>query len=133
MYLLDTNICIFAIKKKPAPVLDQIKNNMETGIRISTLTVAELEFGVSNSGSPERNRRALLEFLSIFELISFEDRDAIFYGEIRTKLQRKGNIIGPIDMLLSAQALSRNLTLVTNNVREFKRVEGLIVEDWSVE
>jgi tRNA(fMet)-specific endonuclease VapC len=130
-YLLDTNICIFAIKNKPTGVLDKIKKHWEEGIGVSSLTVAELEFGVWNSAAPERNRIALLEFLSIFETLPFSDLDASAYGPIRAELKKTGRIIGPIDMLLAAQAVANRLVLVTNNVREFNRIPELSIEDWT--
>ena len=131
MYLLDTNICIFAINKRPANVLEIIKGNSKKGIYISSLTVAELEYGVENSKQVENNRIALLKFISIFNILNFDDDDAIYYGRLKSKLKQKGELIGPIDMLLAAQALSKDLIFVTNNTAEFKRVEGLVIEDWS--
>ena len=132
MYLLDTNICIYAIKKKSENLLHKLSMNLEKGIHISSLTVAELEFGVSNSQFPEKNRFSLLEFLSIFTILDFRESDAIPYGEIKTYLKRKGKIIGPIDLLLAAQALSNNFVFVTNNTKEFSRIEKLKIEDWSL-
>ena len=130
-YLLDTNICIFAIKNKPPNVLKRIKEHRDKGIAISSLTVAELEFGVWNSAAPERNRIALLEFLSIFDTLPFRDMDALAYGPIRANLKKVGKIIGPIDMLLAAQAAANGLVLVTHNIKEFKRVPDLPIEDWT--
>lgn len=132
MYLLDTNICIFAIKRKPAKVFELIKERSKEGIYISSLTVAELEFGVQNSEREEQNKIALLKFLSIFNILNFDDSDAIDYGKLKVDLRKKGKIIGPIDMLLAAQALNKEMIFVTNNVDEFKRVKGLRIEDWSV-
>jgi len=132
MYLLDTNICIYAIKKKSEDLLEKLSMNLENGIFISSLTVAELEFGVSNSQFPEKNRFSLLEFLSVFTILDFREADAIPYGEIKTYLRKKGTIIGPIDFLLAAQALSNDLVLVTNNTKEFSRIENLKIEDWSL-
>ncbi|MDA3957485.1 type II toxin-antitoxin system VapC family toxin [Oceanispirochaeta sp.] len=131
MYLLDTNICIFAIKHKSQELLHTISSKLKNGIFISSLTIAEMEFGISNSLYPDRNRMALLKFLSIFEILDFTQNDAIPYGQIKSDLKRSGNIIGPIDMLLAGQALSNNLVMVTNNMKEFERVENLKVEDWS--
>jgi tRNA(fMet)-specific endonuclease VapC len=132
MYLLDTNICIFAIKKRSETVLKKLKEKISDGICISSLTVAELEFGVENSQKIENNRIALLKFLSIFNIINFDDSDAIDYGRLKTDLRKEGRIIGPIDMLLAAQALNKELIFVTNNVKEFERVKGLKIEDWSM-
>jgi tRNA(fMet)-specific endonuclease VapC len=131
MYLLDTNVCIFAINKKSVSLLEIIKWQSKKGIFISSLTVAELEYGVENSAQIERNRIALLKFISVFNLLNFDDSSAITYGKLKVKLKKEGNLIGPIDMLLAAQAISKNLIFVTNNFDEFKRVEGLKIEDWS--
>lgn len=132
MYLLDTNICLYAIKRKPAQVFELVKERAPKGIYISSLTVAELEFGVQNSEKEEQNRIALIKFLSIFNILNFDDADAIAYGKLQVGLRKKGEIIGPIDMLLAAQALNKDMIFVTNNVKEFRRVEGLRIEDWSV-
>ena len=133
MYLIDTNICIYAINKKSDVVLERIKENSKKGIYLSSLTIAELEYGVENSSQIEKNRIALLKFISLFNILSFDDSDAIPYGKLKAKLKREGNIIGPIDMLLAAQSLSKDLIFVTNNVAEFKRIEGLKIENWSIE
>ncbi len=130
MYLLDTNICIYAIKNKPISVLERIKENSRFGIYISSLTIAELEYGIENSNRVEQNRVSLIKFLSIFNILSFDDSDAIPYGKLKAKLKKEGNIIGPIDMLLAAQALSKDLILVTNNTKEFERIENLKLENW---
>lgn len=131
MYLLDTNICIYAIKKKPIQVLENIKEKSKKGLYISSLTIAELEYGIENSIRIEENRLSLLKFISIFNILPFDDMDAIPYGKLKAKLRKSGNLIGPIDMFLAAQALSRDFILVTNNTNEFMRIEGLKLEDWS--
>jgi tRNA(fMet)-specific endonuclease VapC len=132
MYLLDTNICIYIIKKKPPEVLKILKVKSKKVIYISSITIAELEYGVTKSQFPERNRIALIEFLSIFNILNFDDSDAFHYGIIKTELEKKGNIIGPMDLLLAAQAKSKQLILVTNNVKEFERVKDLKIENWTV-
>jgi tRNA(fMet)-specific endonuclease VapC len=131
MYLLDTNICIFAINQKSIKVLNCIKDNIENGLYISSLTIAELEYGIENSKQIEKNRTALLKFISVFNILDFTEFDGIEYGKLKSKLKRQGEIIGPIDMLLAAQALSNHMIFVTNNVKEFERVEGLKIEDWA--
>ncbi len=130
MYLLDTNICIYCIKKKPVSVLRQLNLKRKHDICVSSITVAELEFGVEESQYPERNRIALIGFLSIFRSLPFDDRDAREYGKTKAKLSADGNIIGPLDILIGSQAKSRSLILVTNNVREFERIGGLKIENW---
>jgi len=130
MYLLDTNICIYAIKNKPYHVLETIKERSKYGIYISSLTIAELEYGIQNSKKIEENRIALLKYMSLFNILCFNDMDAIPYGRLKAKLRKDGNIIGPIDMLLAAQALSKDLIFVTNNTKEFSRIENLKLENW---
>ncbi|MBA7682186.1 tRNA(fMet)-specific endonuclease VapC [subsurface metagenome] len=130
MYLLDTNICIYCIKNKPESVLEQLNLKRKYDVYISSITVAELEFGVEKSKYPERNRIALIEFLSIFKLLPFDDKDAQEYGKIKAKLSKDGNIIGPLDILIGSQAKSKNLILVTNNVKEFERIDELEIENW---
>lgn len=132
MFLLETNICIFAIKKKSQKLLDQIADNVKSGMYIPSLTIAEMEYCISNSMHPERNWMAWLEFLTIFEVLDFTEKDAIPYGTLKTKLKRSGKLIGPIDMLLAGQAISNNLILITNNTKEFSRVKDLEIQDWSV-
>lgn len=132
MYLLDTNICIFAINKKSPKLLEKLKTHTKKGVYISSLTVAELEFGVQNSQRAESNRLALLRFLSIFDILNFDSLDAVDYGLLKVRLKKKGQIIGPVDMLLAAQALNKDMIFVTNNVEEFTRVDGLTIEDWTV-
>lgn len=131
MYLLDTNICIYAIKQKHEKLLDLLREKSGEGLFISSLTVAELEFGVQNSRQVDRNRIALIKFLSYFNILNFDGSDAIEYGKIKTELRKKGQIIGQIDLLLAAQAVNREMTLITNNLKEFLRVDALKVEDWS--
>jgi len=130
VYLLDTNICIFLKNGKPPQVLEKLKAVIGQPLFISNITVAELQFGVYNSLYPERNRISLLEFLAPFQLLDFDDTDAEQYGRIRKNLKDRGMLIGPMDLLIAAQALAKQLTLVTNNTAEFKRINGLQLEDW---
>ena len=104
MYLLDTNICIYIIKRKPVDVLKTLKTKLKKDIYISSITIAELEYGIAKSQFPEKNRIALIEFLSIFNILPFDDNDAVNFGIIKTELEKKGKIIGPMDLLLAAQA-----------------------------
>lgn len=130
-YMLDTNICVYIIKKRPERVLDHLKEKMEDGLTISSITLAELEHGVHASARPEKNALALYQFLSITEILPFDDEAAAEYGKVRAMLQQKGTPIGPLDTLIAAHAKSRRLIIVTNNVREFHRVDGLAVENWA--
>jgi tRNA(fMet)-specific endonuclease VapC len=131
MYLLDTNICIFSINKRSAKTINKIKDNFGNGLYISSLTIAELEYGIENSNQVEKNRVALLKFISVFNILDFTESDGIVYGKLKARLKKRGEIIGPIDMLLAGQASNNKMVFVTNNVKEFERVEGLKIEDWS--
>lgn len=128
-YMLDTNMCIYAQKNIPQ-VIEKIKNNFQYGVAISSITLAELEFGVQASANVEKNTIALYKFLSIVEILDFDSSAATEYGKIRADLKRKGTPIGNMDMLIAAHAKSENLIIVTHNTREFERVEGLKLEDW---
>jgi len=128
--LLDTNICIYLIKKKPPAVLKKFKTFQINELGISSITLAELEFGVYNSGYPEQNQEALSQFLSPLEIAPFDDRAAVEYGRIRAYLQQRGLPIGAMDLLIAAQAKCLAIPLVTNNLREFKRIPGLLLENW---
>jgi tRNA(fMet)-specific endonuclease VapC len=130
MYLLDTNICIYIIKRKPESVIKKFENLNSDEIKISTITVAELEYGVSKSKKRDQNRIALRNFLSTFEIITFDIRDAEIFGIIRNDLENRGELIGPYDIQLAAQALARDLILVSNNTDEFNRIEKLKLENW---
>jgi tRNA(fMet)-specific endonuclease VapC len=130
MYLLDTNTCIFLKNKKPLHVLDKLRGVVDLGVYISSITVAELQFGVYNSQNIEKNRISLTEFLAPFTIIDFDDNDAEQFGKIRSKLKSEGQLIGPYDMLIAAQAISKKLILVTNNTGEFSRISELKLEDW---
>ena len=129
-FLLDTNICIYIIKRKPAHVLHKFSSFSVGEIGIPAIVAAELLFGVQKSAYPERNQQALVNFLRPFEIINFNYQAALSYGVIRQQLQSVGRPVGALDMLIAAQALSLDVTLITNNVREFDRVQGLIVENW---
>ena len=131
MYLLDTDICIYIIKKKPEEVLKKLKTRLKKEIYISSITVAELEYGVAKSAFPEKNKIALIEFLSIFNTLNFDNNDAVEFGSIKLDLTAKGTVIGPMDLLIASQAKSKRFILVTNNVKEFKRVKGIKIENWA--
>lgn len=130
-YMLDTNICIYAIKNKPEQVLQRLKANLSKGICISAITLAELEHGVEKSAYPEKNTLALMQFISVMSVLPFDDSAAIEYGKICADLQKKGTPIGTMDMLISAHAKAEDLILVTNNLREFERVKDLKTENWA--
>ena len=129
-YLFDTNICIYLLNKKYRKIIDRIEQEGIENIGISSITIAELEFGIEKSLQQERNRVALMGFLLPFKIISFNQNDAYEYGIIRNDLQKKGKIIGNMDLLIGSQAISRDLTLVTNNEKEFERIEHIRIENW---
>lgn len=130
-YLLDTDVCIYLINKRPSSVLEKLHACRAGDIGVSAVTVAELRYGASKSQRPEQNHEALDLFLAPLEMTAFDENAAIVYGEIRTLLEKTGAPIGPLDMLIAGQAKSLNVVLVTNNVREFKKVKGLKIEAWS--
>jgi tRNA(fMet)-specific endonuclease VapC len=132
MYLLDTNICIYIINKRSRNAAMVFASKSPRSIKLSTITLAELEYGAAKSQNRERNHLALLDFSVPFEIVPFTTKDAELFGTIRAELERMGQIIGPYDMQIAAQAMSRNLTLVTNNTKEFIRIQGLKLENWVV-
>jgi tRNA(fMet)-specific endonuclease VapC len=131
-YLLDTNICIYIIKKKPESVLRRLGQLPLGEIGISSISVAELDYGARKSANPEKNLAALHQFLLPFEIFSFGYDASSEYGKIRSALEKKGTPVGHLDMLIGAHARSLHYTLVTNNEREFRRIENLEVENWVV-
>lgn len=130
-YMLDTNICIYAIKNKPESVIRKVLAQNPEDLCISVVTYAELMHGVVKSQAVEKNRIAMSLFLSAITVLDFNSRAAEVYGEIRAELEKKGTPIGPMDLLIAGHAKSQNLVLVTNNTREFARVTGLQIEDWT--
>ena len=129
--MLDTNICIYIIKQKPRSVLERFAAFPVGDLGISVITLAELEYGASKSSEPDRNREALEQFVSPLEIAVFDRLATSIYGKIRALLEKRGRPIGSMDLLIAAHALSLNVRLVTNNMREFKRVPGLRVENWA--
>lgn len=131
-YMLDTNICIYASKRKPPEVIGRFMAHKAEDLCISAITYAELMHGAEKSERPAMSRVSLMLFLSPITIIDFDQDAAEEYGLIKADLQRKGTPIGPMDTLIAAHARSQNLILVTHNTREFERVEHLTVEDWAV-
>lgn len=129
-YMLDTNICIYLIKKKPISVRKNLELISPNDVFISSITSSELWFGVYKSKFVEQNTVALLEFLSTIQISPYDENAAISYGEIRAYLEKSGNLIGSNDMLIAAHALSLNYGLVTNNEQEFRKVKQLTVLNW---
>lgn len=127
MILLDTDICIDIIRGRDTALIDRLATAEDAVLAISSITLAELEFGAANSSDPERNHLAVTLFASAFDIVPFDSRHARTCGEIRTYLSRKGMMIGPHDLQIAAQALSEGMMVMTRNMREFSRIPGLII------
>ncbi len=130
-FMLDTTICIDAIKRRPASVLSALRQHEAAGLGLSSITVAELEFGVWKSGS-KRNVTALKQFLEPLTIAEFDALAAKSYGRLRAHLETMGQSIGPLDTLIAGHALSLGVTLVSNNTQEFARVPGLMLANWAL-
>ncbi len=129
-YMLDTNICIYIIKKKPEQVLKRLSKVDPSTIALSSITWSELIYGVEKSSSRERNLEALSDFAIPFEILPWTSTQAEIAGKIRADLAKEGKLIDHYDTQIASHALSLGLTLITNNEKEFKRIEGLKVENW---
>ena len=131
-YLLDTNICIYIINEKPIDVLKKFEKYPVNEFAISSVTHAELQYGIEKSRNKTKNQRALDKFLLPLTILPFIGQEIVVcYGQIRTFLESTGQTIGPFDMLIAAHALSVNSVLITNNESEFKRVPNLMIENWT--
>jgi len=128
-YLLDTNIVIYVIKQRPIQALE-IFNRQHGRMALSAITVAELVHGAEKSSQPERNTAVVEDFCSRLAILPYGEREAFQYGSIRAALERVGQPIGVNDLHIAAHARAQGLTLVTNNLREFERVPGLLFENW---
>lgn len=128
--MLDTNICIAIIKQKPKDILRKFSAYQVGHVCISSVTLAELRYGVAKSQYQQKNQAALDEFILPLEVADFDETAADYYGRLRASLERQGIPIGALDTMIAAHALSLNVTLVTNNTREFSRVAGLQLLDW---
>jgi tRNA(fMet)-specific endonuclease VapC len=128
--MLDTNICIYIIKQQPVSVLKRFLEYQIGDIGISSITLSELRYGVAKSTYQEKNAKALDEFITPLEVISFDEEAAHAYGDIRANLGKAGTPVGAMDMLIAAHAVSLGIPLVTNNTREFARIPTLNIIDW---
>jgi tRNA(fMet)-specific endonuclease VapC len=129
-YMLDTNICIGLIRKKSQALIKRLVSYTPGEIAVSTITIAELAHGVQKSNQVKKNMAALEQFLLPLEVADFDQQASVIYGALRAELEREGNIIGAMDMLIGAHALSLEVILVTNNMNEFQRIPNLKLEDW---
>ena len=130
-YMLDTNIVAYAKNKRTPCVLENLLQHEPSEICISAITMAELDYGIFNSSNPQKNRMALMLFLSGINVLPFDKVASMEYGSIRHYLKSNGIIIGGNDMLIAAHARSMGITLVTHNTKEFSRVPELKIEDWA--
>ena len=131
-YLLDTNICIYIINEKPEKVLRKFEQYPVHEFGISSITHAELQYGVEKSRNKEANQNALDEFLLPLTILPFHGKNmVVYYGEIRAFLESKGKTIGPLDTLIAAHALSLELTVISSNIKEFSRIPNLKCENWA--
>ena len=130
-FLLDTNICVFLIRNQGERIRERIRSHRVGEIGVSAITESELRFGADKSSDPGKNHAVLERFFLTLPVLAFDSGCSREYGRIRTFLEKKGTPIGSLDTLIAAHALSRGMTVVSNNTREFKRVPGLRVEDWT--
>jgi tRNA(fMet)-specific endonuclease VapC len=130
-FMLDTNTCIYIIKRKPPDVIKRFIQTEISQIGISSITLSELLYGVSKSSKPEQNQMALTQFIAPLKILSYDDDAAQYYGDLRAHLEKQGTPIGSLDMLIAAHALSIACTLVTNNEKEFIRIPKLKIDNWA--
>jgi len=129
VFLLDTDTCIYALKQD-RDVLGQLLSKTRDEVFVSVITEGELRTGAAKSSSPAKTLRLVENFLRPLTILEFTTQDAIAYAQVRARLERAGTPIGPLDTLIASQAVARQLTLVSNNEREFRRVSGLHLENW---
>ena len=130
-FMLDTNTCVDLIRKRDDRVLRRMLRLKPDGLCVSSVTLSELEYGAAKSADPGRNRLALAEFMTPLSVLPYDDAVAPVYGQVRANLERAGTPIGPLDTMIAAHALSLGLMVVTDNEREFRRVSGLKIQNWT--
>mgnify|MGYP001412613317 CR=1 FL=1 len=128
--MLDTNICIYIMKNRPEHVRNKLKEFDVGDVCLSSIVVSELYYGAYKSEHTEKNLLALEYFLKPFDIIEYDLNASIEYGSIRASLEKSGKVIGGLDMMIAAHARSLDMTLVTNNVKEFDRIENLVIDNW---
>jgi len=129
--MLDTNICIYIIKNRPQSVKEKFRAYHIGELCISSITVSELMYGAYKSQHVEKNLKAIEAFLLPFEIVNYDYDAAVAYGKIWATLERKGQVIGGMDMQIAGHALALDMTVVTNNTKEFQRVDGLVLDKWA--
>ena len=131
MFLLDTNICIYAINGRHPKLTEKLLSIHPSEILISSITVGEMEYGAAKSHWGERTRQVMHAFLANYDTLPFTDQDAALFGTLRAQLESAGITIGVLDAMIAAQGVANNLTIVTHNTREFLRIPGISLEDWA--
>ena len=130
IYLLDTNTCIYFLNKSSQRIISQFKRLSPSEIKLPSITVAELFYGVDKSKAKKKNRAIIENFVSTFEIMPFDEKSCKIYAQIRASLEKSGVPIGPMDLLIASIGLANNFVLVTNNIKEFRRIKGLKLENW---
>ena len=130
IYLLDTNTCIYYLNKASESVIYHFQRLSPSKIKLSTISVAELYYGAKKSKAKLKNQKIVEDFITTFEIIPFDELSCKVYAEIRTALEKSGVPIGPMDLLIGSISLTYNYILITNNIKEFKRIKGLKLENW---
>jgi tRNA(fMet)-specific endonuclease VapC len=130
IHLLDTNTCIYFLNRTSERIISQFKRFSPSEIKLPSITVAELFYGAEKSKAQKKNRDIVARFVSTFEIIPFDERCCIIYARIRASLEKSGVPIGPMDLLIASISLANNFLLVTNNIKEFKRIKGLKTDNW---
>ena len=128
-YMLDSNTCAFIMNERSGTV-ERFRKSLPFGVCVSSIVLSELEYGVRKSAAQERNRHKLNSLCALLSIFPYDTQATAEYGIIRSELERRGQVIGALDMLIAAHVKSLGMTLVTNNMREFQRVDGLSLEDW---
>ena len=130
MYLLDTNICIYAVNGRHPELTKRLLTVHPDEIKVSAITVGEMEYGAAKSHWGDRTREVMHAFLANFSTLPFTEEDAVLFGNLRAHLGREGTPIGVLDVMIGAQGISNGLTVVTHNTGEFSRLPGIMIEDW---
>jgi tRNA(fMet)-specific endonuclease VapC len=130
IYLLDTNTCIYFLNKSSEKIVSQFKRLSPSEINLASITVAELFYGAEKSKAKKKNWAIIENFVSNFEIVPFDEKSCAIYARIRASLEKSGLPIGPMDLLIASISLANNYILVTNNIKEFRRIKGLKIENW---
>ena len=128
--LLDTDTCIYFLNRASERIIKRFKQLSPSQIRLPSITVAELYYGAEKSKAKSKNRERVKQFVSVFQIVPFDEKACGAYAKIRCALEKSGSPIGPMDLLIASISLAHNFVLVTNNVKEFKRVKQLKLENW---